>query len=295
MKRRVIEPVAQKSDCRIAFTLVELLVVITIIAVLAALLLPALRTARDRAKTSACANNCRQIGAALNAFLGDHDQWLPYSNPAGYPYGGNAIPGHQWHWQLGPYVGGLNSLSGAQLFYCPANPWKLPMTLTLAGGSPTLYGLNDVILPGNWYDQSGVDPTTGGQHYRLRTKTTDLQHPSLAMITGEIPYSNGDSSWGIMSPDGGIDWTPFYLPTYASYWRTASLALRCLGNCHPEVIVNHNLAWNSLMGDGHVELETKDYLISQFAIAANGNYNALWNNGYFPTVVGYLNCPYPYY
>ena len=95
-----------------AFTLVELLVVITIIATLAALLLPALKAAKDRMKNVTCVNNIRQIGAALNSFLADNDDWYPYAHPSA----ANGKASRLWNWQLAPYVGGTNSVKAAQLF-----------------------------------------------------------------------------------------------------------------------------------------------------------------------------------
>jgi prepilin-type N-terminal cleavage/methylation domain-containing protein len=91
---------------RRAFTLIELLVVIAVIAILAALLLPALAKAKDKAKQIACAANMRQWGMALRMYLDDNSDNIPRDGmDASSTYGpGDSQQANAWFNLLPQYV-----------------------------------------------------------------------------------------------------------------------------------------------------------------------------------------------
>ena len=98
----------QKIFERRGFTLIELLVVIAIIAILAAMLLPALSRAKQRAWATACLNNVKQIGVASRLYADENGDTLPRS----------AHTGESWVNTLQPYCAGTN------LWRCPRDANK---------------------------------------------------------------------------------------------------------------------------------------------------------------------------
>ena len=109
-----------------AFTLIELLVVVAIIAILAGLLFPAfgrMQVIGDRAK---CASNLRQVGAAIGAYVGEHDGYLPgplwtWQNPWYQDYDYGSLATHLQKYLKLPPKPGAPALV-ADVMMCPA--WK---------------------------------------------------------------------------------------------------------------------------------------------------------------------------
>jgi len=109
------------------FTLIELLVVIAIIAILAAILMPALQSAQERARSTSCMNNLKSLGTAVSMYTNDF-RYLP-----GRGSGGRS----SWFKKLGDYLGYGELKDPAGGYYTDA---KLPVFLCPSDNGPAFKG-----------------------------------------------------------------------------------------------------------------------------------------------------------
>jgi prepilin-type N-terminal cleavage/methylation domain-containing protein len=186
---------------RRAFTLVELLVVIGIIAVLMALLLPALSRARLQAERVACMSNLRQLGVALIAYATDHKGSFPASGSVVFPY-----PEDWVHWQPGrdlsesrirPYLN-----SDLELLKCPAGVEdRKPYT----GGFGTVYPPYPYSYSvNNRFTGSGIGLHFGKGWDVKPCRLSECREPSVKILAIEedITAINDGAWWSGATEDG---------------------------------------------------------------------------------------------
>ncbi|MDB5319732.1 MAG: hypothetical protein JWN40_1363 [Phycisphaerales bacterium] len=112
--------VRKNLNRRSGFTLVELLVVIGIIALLIAILLPALSRARENAKNAQCLSNLRQLGTVYQFYANDYKDQIPIGYSGGSPWTGYYICQSATYYPLMGCLYQGNYLSAPQAFYCPS-------------------------------------------------------------------------------------------------------------------------------------------------------------------------------
>ena len=119
--------VSPEDACPGAFTLIELLVVIVIIAISAALLLPALSSAKEKGKRIACLSNLRQIGLALTLYTDTYDNTMPSAMSYGALPGPNDEQNAANVVQFTDMYGGVPkdlSLGNPRVFWCPSDRYN---------------------------------------------------------------------------------------------------------------------------------------------------------------------------
>jgi prepilin-type N-terminal cleavage/methylation domain-containing protein len=253
------QPIIRRPKSRGAFTLIELLVVIAIIAILAAMLLPALAKAKQKAVQTSCLNQLKQLGLGMMVYLGDYKDIFPAV----------ASNGQGWHsedWIYWDRGGGSTHLvkdsqiaisvgTGAttNLFMCPGQ--KVFPANNGYNYSYSFNGIGNTTGMGSEFDKP---PATTFYPF----KSTQVRRPSDKIMLVEEPASNAADEM----PPGGT--TPFLDD---GRWEPApgSTAMN-----HNLISVRHHptgakAGGNANFADGHAQLTPWTWATNDFYATAS--------------------------
>jgi prepilin-type processing-associated H-X9-DG protein len=268
-----------------AFALVELLVVIAVVAILAALLLPALSRAHEKSQVTVCKSNLRQVLLGMQVYVSDFGAYAPYyhqtTDPADSIYWFDRIkPYVRASWPALNYTGLLRQ-PPSSVFTCPGYD-RMPGVYSTG---PTPVGQDFFPLGAYAYNAVGVglqEGMPGGGDFHLGlggdffsdvTRDSQVLKPSEMIGLGDSPLAQEQPGWAgfPVSLSEGIDKFDLGLHDRALWapWpgESGSLVARRM-----QYSRRHSGRFNMIFCDGHVEYKRaesffapqSDYVLRRF-------------------------------
>ncbi len=222
-----------------AFTLIEVLVAIAVIALLAAILFPVFARARESARRVSCASNLKQIGMGLLQYMQDCDEKMPASAYGGVAIDSNNATAYKWMDAIFPYV------RSEQLFVCPSDAGaRYVYSKSLPDGASTHdYGS---------YGQNGAYRLAGDSQTPPRSSTYIISLSNIASPAATI-WAADTNNREETNGSYGFSWDNALMNPGVMHNADGVLQL-------DKIIARHLETTNVLFCDGHVKALKPDAL-----------------------------------